>query len=128
MWCRARASCWHDAFTCCVDVVDTDMQDAHGVDDADAVNWTVPLASESLDDSTGDMREQGDDTPRNAAFMDEGTDMEREKAGVDPCSRRLRGLEIHSDHVTGLSVVACVRTMWAEHSSNRHKCCRGHLS
>ncbi|GAE75588.1 hypothetical protein JCM18918_1303 [Cutibacterium acnes JCM 18918] len=55
------------------------MQDAHGVDDADAVNWTVPLASESLDDSTGDMREQGDDTPRNAAFMDEGTDMEREK-------------------------------------------------
>jgi hypothetical protein len=25
----ARASCWHDAFTCCVDVVDTDMQDAH---------------------------------------------------------------------------------------------------
>ena len=83
---------WYDPFACCLDIIDTDREDTHGIDDANPLQGPVTLPGEPSDGLAGDVREEGDDSPWDATFMNEGTDVEGEVAGVDPCCRRCRGL------------------------------------
>ena len=83
---------WYDPFACCLDIIDTDREDTHGIDDANPLQGPVTLPGEPSDGLAGDVREEGDDSPWDATFMNEGTDVKGEIAGVDPCCRRCRGL------------------------------------